>query len=1119
VTQISTERIHQLLVDASQFNASDLLVNLERGVAMELNETSLSQDFPFSGIIKSLVQQATKTRREQGIFPLSIAKGHISWKLNDAVVNSPLWIVPVDVLINKVNETVQLQFDTENGFVNPFVKIRLKNVFQVDCDVCTSLEELADLLRNAGFHEVHETPLFLGNFHHHRFEIIRELEELASLPLNDALKQLLGDTAQDSVTPFSLNKALLFPADPDQLKVLESIETGHVVVQGPPGTGKSQVLSNLVAKLLLDKYSVLVVSEKRVALEVIQRKLNAFGLGHLCFISTSETISKDVLAELKTAWLRLESFTPNTENPLFLSEQYLHQLQMQLDLLNSETLVGGVNFAAFHATARKHKFEYLPYVSDLPTMDEWIEHKGTIENLYRHKLTNAVSSLQRFVLNGDALHSLDQHIEKWSKELTRLNKLFLIDSWTDLHSAMKKAALCQQFEGESFRKYAPILSAGSKEQKRFLKLRKNYLQQQISLASMSGEKVNWKLFPTLTETERLTELAKESSFFSRNRFRSQWKKIATIPVDGAFETLNKWRQYLHHEASIAQIKIEFCEIGVFDVKNELEFIYLQIQQFTEESLSEWMKIPSEHRQVLALENSSLHTLFSDLRTHFRLTDSSQIAEVISEIYRHLSAILARQHDLKNVSDAMLRNMKNYDNFESYEAAICKSNYTRLVAQFPQFDKFSQDRIREKCETIITEQDTDAVQFAQLIERRQYDLFMHYQRILQTSSTKLSSEEKALKAQLKKGKAILVKEFGKSRNYPSLRELFASEARIWIQLIKPLWLSNPSQVAKCFPLQQGLFDVAIFDEASQIPLQNAVGTIQRSGRILVAGDEQQMGPSTYFKSQSEEMIDLLHQASFHWKNVLLRHHYRSEHPELIRFSNRNFYKNELIAFPSAQSTEAPIRLHYCSEGVFDERQNHVEAKEVAKLLEVALFEEENLGVVAFSETQLSAIFSSLSQKCSTILEQRIMEGTTFFKALENVQGEECDRLIISLGYGRNVDGEFHMRFGPLNTKNGSKRLNVLLTRAKRSIDFFSSVQSSDFKISDNEAVDLLRRFLAHIEVGFLPEASLDFPMNLSPHVKQNTLSFSKVYQKISDANELVTLTRVLENRGWEVRFAD
>lgn len=1119
MTQNSNERIHQLLADSSQFNASDLLVNLERGVALELEEAALTQDFPFIGTIKSLVQQATKIQREQGIFPLSIGQGHISWKVNDAYVNSPLWIVPVDVAINKVNETVQLRFDSENGFVNPFVKIRLKNVFQLDADVCSSLESLVELLRTAGFDEVRETPLFLGNFHHHRFEIIRELEELVSLPLNDALTHLLGDSAQDELTPFELNKALLFPADPDQLKVLKAIETNHVVVQGPPGTGKSQVLSNLVAKLLLDRFSVLVVSEKRVALEVIQRKLNAFGLGHLCFISTSETISKEVLADLKSAWLRLESFTPNTENPLFLSEQYLHQLQMQLDLLNSETLVGGVNYATFNAIAKKYDFEHLPYVSDLPTMDEWIEHKGTIENLYHHKITNAVSLLQRFVLNGDALHSFDQQIEKWSKELTRLNNLFTIVTWKELHSAMKKAALCQQFEGESFRKYASILSAGSKEQKRFLTLRKNFLQLKIAHASMAGEKVNWTIIPTLSETERLTELAKGSSFFARNRFRSQWKKIATIPVDGAVEALNKWRQYLHHEASIAQIKIEFCEIGVFDVEHELEVIHLQIQQFTEESLSEWMKIPAAERQVFAQENAALHALLSDLRAHMRWTDDAQIALVLSQISGQLSEILAHQNDLKNVSDALLRNLKNYPIFIDYEASICKSNYTRLTTQFPQFVNFSPERIIEKCASVMTEQDLEAVQFAQMIERKQYGVFMHYQRILQTASTKLTPEDKSLKVQLKKGKAILVKEFGKSRNYPSLRELFASEARIWIQLLKPLWLSNPAQVAKCFPLQQGIFDVAIFDEASQIPLQNAVGTIQRSGRILVAGDDQQMGPSTYFKAQSEDTIDLLHQASFHWKNVLLRHHYRSEHPELIRFSNRNFYKNELIAFPSANATEAPIHWHYSSKGVFDERQNRVEAQNVAKLLEVAVFEEDHLGVVAFSETQLSALFSALTPQCAVELERRIMEGTAFFKALENVQGEECDRLIISLGYGRNLEGEFHMRFGPLNTKNGAKRLNVLLTRAKRSIDFFSSVRASDFKISDNEAVDLLRRFLAHIELEFLPDTSLEFPLNLSPKVKGNTLTFRQIYQKISDANELVTLIRVLENRGWKVQLTD
>ncbi len=1086
---------------------------------MELESAAVAYDFPFTGTLKTLIQQATKTQREQGVFPLSVAQGHISWRVNDVLVNSPLWIVPVSINLNKVKDTVQINPEVEAGFVNPFVKIRLKKVFQLDCEDFSSLEGISEYLMSHGFDEVAMSPAFLGNFHHHRFEIIRELEELSSMPLSNSLKVVLGDTAESTPNKLSLNKGLLFPADPDQLKAMHAFASEHAVVQGPPGTGKSQVLSNLVAKLLLEQYSVLVVSEKRVALEVIQRKLNVFGLGHLCFISTSETISKDVLAELKEAWLRLETFTPTSATPLFLSEQYLHQLQLQLDLLNTETLVGGVDYAAFQSISKKHDFEHLPYVSDLPGMDEWTLNKSVTEKLYRENLTLAASVLQRSTLVDARLNSLDQRITTWENELLRLSNIFSVVRWSDLHAAMKKSALCQQFESESFQKHVLILSAGSKEQQRFLKLRKKYLQLLIVRESMSGELVNWKLAPTISEAERYLEMLKEKSLFAKYRFRNQWSKIATIPPQGAHDALTKWRHYLVNEASIAQIKIDFCEIGVFDVENELELIHLQIQQFSADSLSEWMQFPTVERQRLASENSTLHTLYSELRSHIRWTDEVDILTTLMEIKRSIPSLLALQSELKNVSEAHLRNLGNYSTFDHYEAAVCKSNFTRLTSQFPQFVNFSQEKILEKCVTVIAEQDLEAHQFAHLIERKQHELFMQYQRILQTASAKLSVGEKALKVQLKKGKAILVKEFGKTRNYPSMRELFASEARVWIQLLKPLWLSNPAQVAKCFPLEQGLFDAAIFDEASQIPLQNALGTLQRSGQILVAGDEQQMGPSAYFKAQTEETIDLLHQASFHWKNNVLRHHYRSEHPELIRFSNRNFYKNELIAFPSAEAQHSPIRWHYYPNGIFDERQNKIEAQEVAELLESAVFEENELGVVAFSETQLSAIFSALSSPCAAALEQRILEGTAFFKALENVQGEECDRLIISLGYGRNAEGDFHMRFGPLNTKNGAKRLNVLLTRAKRSIDFFSSVQSHDFKLSDNEAIDLLRRFLAHIEFGIHQETALEFPLNLNPTVDQNTLKFSKIYQSIPSANELVTLVRVLSARSWKIEFTD
>lgn len=263
--------------------------------------------------------------------------------------------------------------------------------------------------------------------------------------------------------------------------------------------------------------------------------------------------------------------------------------------------------------------------------------------------------------------------------------------------------------------------------------------------------------------------------------------------------------------------------------------------------------------------------------------------------------------------------------------------------------------------------------------------------------------------------------------------------------------------------------------------------------------------------------MLHQASFYWKNVGLKHHYRSEHPELLRFSNYHFYNNELITFPSFKQEKTPVNWHFSKNGIFDERKNEIEAKAVAVYIEKVIDSKEMIGIVAFSETQLAEIYTQLSPQTKEKLEIRLDSDTAFFKALENVQGEECDQLIISLGYGKNENGEFHMRFGPLNTKNGSKRLNVLLTRARKKIDFFSSVKGSDFKISSNEAIDLLRLYLLQLESLSNEVIPQQFPYSLLPNVTGNSLAFESIYAKIQNANELVTLVNVMENRGWKISF--
>jgi superfamily I DNA and/or RNA helicase len=332
----------------------------------------------------------------------------------------------------------------------------------------------------------------------------------------------------------------------------------------------------------------------------------------------------------------------------------------------------------------------------------------------------------------------------------------------------------------------------------------------------------------------------------------------------------------------------------------------------------------------------------------------------------------------------------------------------------------------------------------------------------------------------------------------------SPAKKWIQLLKPIWLMNPSRISACFPLEKNLFSFAIFDEASQIPLENSFGALQRSERILIAGDPQQMSPSSYF-STTTESVDLLHQASFYLPSLFLSYHYRSYHPALISFSNKYFYQNRLSTFRDASFKEKPIQFNFIPEGRFDDRTNAIEAKAVVDYISTRLSSTDTLGIVAFSESQLQMIFDLLPMCSKEILQERIDLNQVFFKAVENVQGDECDELIVSFGYGYSEkEGVFAYRFGPINLNTGSKRLNVLFTRARKKITFFASVTYTDFKPSSNESIEILRKWFRKLN-EFEDE-------QIDPHCKIHVKEILKNHQNIL---AIKTLVSIYKERQWDL----
>jgi len=273
---------------------------------------------------------------------------------------------------------------------------------------------------------------------------------------------------------------------------------------------------------------------------------------------------------------------------------------------------------------------------------------------------------------------------------------------------------------------------------------------------------------------------------------------------------------------------------------------------------------------------------------------------------------------------------------------------------------------------------------------------------------------------------------------------------------------------------------------------------------------------YFSSKSEQ-IDVLHQASFYWKKLSLKHHYRSQHTQLIAFSNRYFYNNELVTYPSSNLIAPPLVLHYLEQGRFLNRINEIEAKAVVKSVEHELNFNRSVGIVAFSQEQIDCIWKFFSASTQNRLLTQWENGVGFMKPLEKVQGEECDVLFISMGYAKNELGNFQLKMGPLNRRNGHRRLNVLLTRAKHQLHFFTSVRSTDFSSTENESINLLKCFLEWLESS--PEIpAIEFPFQSNPSVQGNTLSLKHVYSTIPSATELVTFYRVLKSRGWEIDFS-
>ncbi|MCR9171002.1 MAG: ATP-binding protein [bacterium] len=1112
--------IEKLLQESRSFNKNDVLVHADPSKVFVF-ESDIIEPFAPGELSWKLIKEAQRNLKESGVNTLCLAEKFMIH--GEHSLRSPLFLTPLTYTIDKVRSQVRVEPVTDSRFINPYVEYILQ---KNDVTAVPNLSNLEEILVSAGFTLDDEAPACIGNFHHHRYAILRELEDLLeadqfSLPLASILED-----GHQPLEPLNLPTDLLLPADVDHLAVFQEANEQSTVIQGPPGTGKSQVLTNILGKVLAAQKSSIVLSEKRVALEVLLQKLAEFGLDRLGFIVTSDNASRDLLKQLEANWHYFEQSSFESSFNLKLSEQYTSQLQFSLDLLNQPKAIGGISLYEFREWMHGLKTEGVPFVSSAPDVTVLKEQKAVLHQIFEKGIHRSVSAFRSNTFERDNFSSIIETLQLWYSELKQLCSVVPFSTWADLRYVTKQAILCQNRENHKQSHYADLFRENSRNQKRFFKIYKEW-HRVIKELEEYPSKFVWKQEPVSSEIAHLQELhaplerAKEKrrkrrSFLTKRKFERQWKKYSDLPAHMAHDALADMERKRELQWKKSHIIVDFCELGILKPESEVEIIHHSIQSFLQNEWEIIEDLNAKQSSYLTDSHELLSESSSQLNRLLALEDGTEILVLLEQIIVDFSEINALQNVLKTLDDDTLRLLKLSSNYKECESIVATSHWSEFRKRFPSFSEFEMSDLHEKTAAILRAQSTESKQFSEQILQSVQKSFVVYQELLNTPARKLSNEEKELKKRLRKGKSILVKEFAKTRSHPTVRELFASEAREWIQLLVPIWFSNPTQISKAFPLDRDLFDVAIFDEASQIPVQNGLGALQRAKHGIIAGDSQQMGPTSYFKSGQTEVVDLLHQASFHWSSKMLKHHYRSLHPELISFSNQHFYDGELTAYPAFEIS-TPIRPHFICDATFENRKNKVEAKAVAQAIESAIQSKESLGVVAFSEEQLTCIKKQLSADALLLLNERVEEGSAFLKSLENVQGDECDHLIISFGYAKDKEGNFAMRFGPMNTENGRRRLNVLLTRARKQLDFYASVTHADFKLSDNESIDLLRLWFAKLASLEESPAEIRLPFQADYVINKNVLTLTKPQAYFQRAEEMVTFQSVMESRGWNIRY--
>ena len=462
----------------------------------------------------------------------------------------------------------------------------------------------------------------------------------------------------------------------------------------------------------------------------------------------------------------------------------------------------------------------------------------------------------------------------------------------------------------------------------------------------------------------------------------------------------------------------------------------------------------------------------------------------------------REKGLASVCDAYKNGIPNDQLLVIYLRSIYQAIILSVIENDPVLNGFTGISFNEKI-----------MQFKKMDE--EFMELTRHEMVYQLTSKLPSSQDSV---EINKELNILRRAISSNGRGISIRSLFEQIPEVLTKLC-PCMLMSPISAAQYLQAENDLFDIVIFDEASQLPTCKAVGVLARAKNAVIVGDPNQMPPTSFFAGNmvDEDNLDIEDLDSIlddclalGMPSAYLRWHYRSRHESLIAFSNQEFYENSMLTFPSVNDRERRVRMRKI-DGFFDRGKTRVNVNEAKAIVEEIKrryqdpeLRKQSIGVVTFNISQQTLIEDMLQEEYQKDVKfdqwANTGEESLFVKNLENVQGDERDIILFSVAFGPNAEGKMSLNFGPLNKNGGWKRLNVAVSRARSEMVVFTSMAADMINLKRTKAkgVEALRDFLEFAQKGQLQSKNIEENMEerqgIMEHICQMLNEHGYKYQR-------------------------